>query len=303
MPTDPMQYFKHGQSVMDPIVQRMRERKAGEVAAALNQSGDFNSPALGDPMVQDALSSQMKLRQMSELLPIESQIKQLQVARTLQGMSQSDQLNTAKANYYNSRAQNPGGSGKKFTGNIGNLMQLTDDITDLQEELAQLQMNPDPDPDTHAMRMNRLQSQIQELNMVKELQRKKIEKEGLSGGPKVSIAPDKEGNMVQKISGNLGDPELQKHVQKTEAMKQIQWLGTQPDTYTNNLGETKAQELQRLQGMVLGESAQPAAPAEQPAPVAKPVQKAGGIYRDANGRRAKFLGGDPRDPASWQEIK
>lgn len=333
-----MDYYKFGKDNIEPLVKIMRQRKAGEIAAALNESGNFNDPRMGDPMVQDALGSQMKARQLSQMLPLEQDMKRIQIAKALQEMELAKTMGAAKARYYETRAANPSGrySGKKYTGNLGNLMQLTDDIADLQEELADAQMNPDPDPDMQAKRLNRLQSQLQELATAKEIHRKKMEKEGAApGGPSVTISTGPDGQPKQTIKGSLEHPETKKLLEKQQypdidiyramneqqmsdtlsaAQSQIQWLDQQRKTnpvYKNPKGETIDQEAARLHagiegiGKVKAEKQAPATTAqpEMTAPKAKPVgRKAGATYQDANGNRAKFLGGDPSDPANYEAL-
>lgn len=58
--SDPIiDYFNFGKANIEPIVKRMQQEKAGRIAAAIAQSGNYNDPALGTPGVQDALGAMM----------------------------------------------------------------------------------------------------------------------------------------------------------------------------------------------------------------------------------------------------
>jgi hypothetical protein len=120
-------------------------------------------------------------------------------------------------------------------------------------------------------------------------------KSGAATVTRTTVSPEKDAKTVIK-----GTPA------QIAAAKRIEELAKEPETFVNALGETKAQEIARLNAIL---SPTAAAPADAGVTTAPPpaVQKPnpGEIRQDAKGRKARWVGGttgDVNDPVNWQRI-
>lgn len=117
-------------------------------------------------------------------------------------------------------------------------------------------------------------------------------KSGAATVTRTTVSPEKDSKTVVR-----GTP-LQ-----VAAAKRIEELAKEPETFKNADGETKAQEIARLNAILNPPSATaaPAAAASAPA-----VPRPGEIRQDAKGRRARWVGGasgDVNDPVNWEPIR
>lgn len=281
----PMDYFRQGQEIAEPIFQAMRRKKAGQIASTLAAEGNYTDPAIADPMVGEALNRMLTSKWKAENQGLDTQLNQARIAQTLRQdpLSQSQiEANMARAERYRTLPIGSAGTPIKPTGNAGSLVYLTDRITDLQEQLADMQMNPDPDPDNQAKGINRIQNMIDEFATQKEILRKKLEREGdMPGSPIMTVTTDKEGNPKQTIRGSLANPEMQAFLEK----KKVE----------DALAEQTFPE--RSMGVVTGVAnmlAQQLGPkSSAPAPAATPTADKwipGKIYQDASGNRRRYMG-------------